>query len=41
MPVRLIRNIMNRFWGGAAAATDDTSEEGGSVDEPLDYGGVD
>ncbi|KIM79562.1 hypothetical protein PILCRDRAFT_823483 [Piloderma croceum F 1598] len=44
MPVRLIRNIINRFWGGAAAATTDNtsdSEEGSNVDEPLDYGGVD
>jgi len=41
MPVRLIRNIMNRFWGGAATATDDTSSEESNVDEPLDYGGVD
>jgi hypothetical protein len=41
MPVRLIRNIMNRFWGGAATDNTSDSEEGSHVDEPVDYGGVD
>lgn len=27
MPVRMIRNVMNRFWGGSTAAADDTSED--------------
>jgi hypothetical protein len=41
LPVRLIRNIMNRFWGGAAAPAEDTSEDEDNVDRPLDDGGVD
>jgi hypothetical protein len=44
MPVRLIRNIMNRFWGGsgAAASTEDTtSEDDDDADRPFDDGGVD
>ncbi|KZP07253.1 DUF654-domain-containing protein [Athelia psychrophila] len=27
MPVRMIRNVMNRFWGGNTAAAEDTSED--------------
>lgn len=44
MPVRVIRNIMNRFWGGngSAAANEDTSEEEEEVGRhPVDNNGVD
>ena len=42
MPVRLIRNIINRFWGGSGAiAEENTSEDEDDIDGPLDDGGVD
>lgn len=42
MPVRVIRNIMNRFWGGGgAAAAEDSSEEDENREALADEGGVD
>ncbi|KAH9942612.1 transcriptional repressor TCF25-domain-containing protein [Amylocystis lapponica] len=41
MPVRLLRNVMNRFWGGGTAAQE-SSEDENAADGPLnDDAGVD
>lgn len=42
MPVRIIRGIMNRFWGGGAAATqDDSSDDDNPEGRLFDNEGVD
>jgi hypothetical protein len=45
MPVRMIRNLMNRIWGGSAtaAAGDSSEEEEADGSRPVDHddGGVD
>jgi len=43
LPVRLIRNIMNRFWGvNSWADTEDTSEDEDNIaNRPVNDGGVD
>ena len=42
MPVRMIRNLMNRIWGGSAAA-DSSEEEEADGSRPMNHddGGVD
>lgn len=42
MPVRIIRNVLGRFWGGTrnANANEDDSDEG-EEEELMDQGGVD
>ncbi|KAJ3745934.1 transcriptional repressor TCF25-domain-containing protein [Lentinula raphanica] len=43
MPVRVIRNLLGRFWGGARTNADDSddSDEAGNEDTLRDQGGVD
>ncbi|KAJ7661483.1 transcriptional repressor TCF25-domain-containing protein [Mycena polygramma] len=40
LPLRMLRNVIGRFWGGNAAADDSSSEEEGE-DNPRDTAGVD
>ena len=41
MPLRLLRNVMNRFWGASAAA-EESSDEGDVNEAPWnDDAGVD
>ncbi|KAJ7618505.1 transcriptional repressor TCF25-domain-containing protein [Roridomyces roridus] len=37
LPIRMLRNVFNRFWGGNAAADDSSSDD----EDPVDPAGVD
>jgi hypothetical protein len=39
MPIRVVRNLLNRFWGGGGATAD--SDESNSDVEERDHDGVD
>jgi hypothetical protein len=39
MPIRVVRNLLNRFWGGGRAAAED--EDSDSDAEDRDHDGVD